>query len=202
MKGLKNIVWAGVYFTLLSCVPDPLPVDGIPQLESKIVVSSQMGPDGTVAIFLTKSLGALEASDDSDLESLLEQITINDAQVIIYNDVFADTLTFTGNGLYASSSFDFSPGDEYQLLVESPTMGSVTSQTQVKGQVLFESLEGKIYDTGYDTLAEIAYSFRDPAGRNFYMINVQRVTSEYEAEDFLNPRIFTKLVNDAGFDQQ
>jgi hypothetical protein len=202
MKEVKNIAGLVIFCAMWSCIPDPLPVDEIPQLKSKIVVSTQMGPDESVVIFLTKSLGALDVSDDTDIEALLAQITINDAQVIIYNDAFADTLTFIGNGLYGSSSIDLVEGNVYALRVESPTMGTVTSETSVKGQVFFESMEGNIYDTGYDTLAEIRYSFDDPAGRNFYMINVQRITTDYEPDDFLNPRIFTSLIHDAEFDQQ
>src|SRR5688572_30493164 len=174
MRRSINIFLNIIFFTLVSCIPDPLLVDGIPQLKSKIVVSTQMAPNQTVVIFLTKSIGALDASGDSDIEALLEQITINDAQVIIYNDSFTDTLAFTGNGLYASASIDFIEGEEYNLSVESPTMGSVTASTHVREQVQFESMEGNIYDTGYDTLAEIRYSFNDPAGRNYYMVNVQR----------------------------
>ncbi|HEU5292317.1 MAG TPA: DUF4249 domain-containing protein [Cyclobacteriaceae bacterium] len=189
-------------FVLMSCIPDPLLVDEIPQLKSKIAVSTQMTGDQSVLILLTRSVGALDASDDSDIEELLNQIAINDAQVVIYNDSFADTLTFTGNGLYTSTTIDFIDDAEYKLSVESPTMGSVTSVTRVKSRVTFESIEGNIYDTGYDTLAEIRYSFNDPAGRNFYMINVQRITSEIEPADFLNPRIFTSLMQDATFDQQ
>lgn len=194
--------FAIIFLSLASCIPDPLLMDEIPQLKPKIVVSTQMATNQTVAIFLTKSIGALDASDDTDIEQLLEQIVINDAQVVIYNDSFADTLLFTGNGVYVSAAIDFEEGDEFKLSIESPSMGKVSSITHVKGQVNFESIEGSIYDTGYDTLAEIRYSFDDPAGRNFYMVNVQRITSEAEPDDFLNPRIFTSLMHDATFDQQ
>jgi hypothetical protein len=202
MRRSINIFLSIIFFALVSCIPEPLLVDKIPQLKPKIVVSTQMTSDQTIVIFLTKSIGALDASGDSDVESLLDQIVINDAQVIIYNNAFADTLTFTGNGLYASASIDFVEGDEYTLTVESLSMGTVTASTRVREQVPFESMEGSIYDTGYDTLAEIRYSFDDPAGRNFYMVNVQRITSEVEPDDFLNPRIFTSLMHDATFDQQ
>lgn len=185
---------------MVSCIPDPLPVGNIPQLESKIVVSSQMTSDESVTIFLTKSVGALDVSDDDDLGELLDQIVIDDARVIIFNESYSDTLVSVGDGLYTSASIPLVEGDLYNLLIESPSMGTVTSGTEVKGQVLFESLDGKIYDTGYDTLADIQYSFTDPTGENFYMINVQRITSEYELNDFLTPRIFTRLLEDDAFD--
>jgi hypothetical protein len=201
MKRANYFLWMMVPI-LAACIPDPLPVGNVPQLKPKIVVSSQMTSNESVAIFLTKSIGALDASDDSDLTELLAQIVINDAVVTIYNDSFSQTLSFVGDGLYTSTSMSFVEGEEYHLLVESETMGIVTSTTRVKGQVLFESLEGNIYDNGYDTLAEIQYSFNDPVGENFYMLNVQRVKSDYEPEDFLNPRIFTRLLTDRSFDGQ
>lgn len=196
----STLAISSVMFT--SCLPDSLPVDDIPQLKPKIVVSSQILPDQSVVIFLTKSVGALDASDSSDPEELLQQIAINDAVVIIYNDELSDTLTFIGNGLYSGNSIDFQEEETYWLKVESPSMGSVSSSTEVKTQVLFESVEGRIYDNGYDTLADIEYSFVDPPGKNYYMVNVQRYYSELEVEDLLNPRIFTHLETDTGFDGQ
>ena len=202
MKRVIGIIGVCMLAGVISCIPDPLPVGDIPQLKSKIVVSSQMTSDESIAIFLTKSIGALDANDDSDLQELLDQIAINDAVVTIYNDSFSETLTFSGDGVYTSASISFVEGEEYNLLVESQSMGTVTSKTTVKTQVLFESLEGNIYDTGYDTLAQIRYSFIDPAGKNYYMLNVQRITTDYEVDDFLNPRVFTNLLQDEDFDEQ
>lgn len=201
MKRLNTSLWIAVIM-MTSCIPDPLPVDSIPQLHSKIVVSSQVTSNQSVIIFLTKSIGALDASDDTDIEDLLDLITINDATVVIKNNTATYTLDFVGEGVYSGTSIPLTEGVEYELVVTSPSMGTATSTTTVKGQVRFESLEGNIYDTGYDTLAHLRYSFRDPAGENFYMINVQRITSEYEPEDFLNPRIFTNLLRDNLFSQQ
>src|SRR5688572_28229275 len=107
MKICKIILVTSVLVASVSCIPEPLSVDDVPQLKPKIVVSSQMGPEQTVIIFLTKSIGALEADEDCDIESLLEQIVINDAQVIISSNSFTDTLIFAGSGLYASISINF-----------------------------------------------------------------------------------------------
>ena len=203
MKGKISYIWSIAFaMIIIGCIPDDLPVGKIPQLKSKIVVSSHITSDQSLVIFLTKSVGALDASDDSDIQELIDQITINDALVIVSGNNVSDTLELIDQGLYATASLPLTVGETYHLLVQSPTMGSVTSETVVKGQVVFESLEGNIYDTGYDTLAELRYSFQDPVGRNFYMVNVQRITRDYEPEDFLNPRIFTSLLHDSHFDQQ
>lgn len=187
---------------LVGCLPDPLPVGRIPQLEPKIVISSQVLPDQSVLILLTKSFGALDASSDSDPVELLNQIAINDALVILEGGNFIDTLTLIQNGVYGSSSVPFLEESFYTLRVESPGMGSITATAQVKQQVQFESLQAEIYDTGYDTLATIIYSFQDLPGRNYYMINVQHISIEEDPEpsQFLNPRVFTYLKESPSID--
>lgn len=192
----------GVMLGMISCLPDPLPVDGIPQLKPKIVVSTQIIPNQSVLVFLTKSVGALGAGRDSDFEEMVEKIAINDALVIVYNESVRDTLTFLKAGLYASTSIPFEEGQAYSLIVESPSMGNVTATTQVKTQVLFNSLKASFYYTGFDTLINLNYSYQDIPGPNWYMVNVQRVTSIYKPEDFLNPELFTHLEVDAHFMNQ
>lgn len=200
MRIRKVILFFGIMVLLSACFPDPLPIDGIPQLDSKIVVSTQIDGDQTVLLLLTKSVGALDASDDSDLEALLNEIAINDAVVIISTNEFSDTLDFIDSGLYISAAIPLEAGVEYSLEVKSPTMGTVTSSTFLKPRVSFEYVEARLYNDGYDTLAEVIYGFNDPAEKNFYMFNVQRLTQEYEAEDLLNPEIFTQLIDDETFE--
>jgi hypothetical protein len=183
---------------LAGCLPDPLPVGKIPQLESKIVVASQVVPDQSIVVLVTKSFGALDADEHSDADELLNQIAINDATVIIEGNGFKDTLTFVETGIYASVSVPFVFEDHYTIHIESPTMGKVTASAQVKTQVLFESLSAEIYDTGFDTLATLNYSFQDLPGKNYYMINVQHIAPQDDDEsyDFLNPSLFTHLLDD------
>jgi hypothetical protein len=183
---------------LVQCIPEPLPVGKIEQLKPKIVVSSQIIPDQSVVVLLTKSFGALDASDDSDPEELLNQIAINDALVIIEGMGVMDTLQFIDRGVYGSNTIDFVPEATYSLRVSSASMGKVIATTQVKTQATFESLSVKIYDTGFDTLAQVQYALRDLPGRNYYMFNVQHVSAESppEPDDFLNPNVFTYLVQD------
>ena len=195
MGRLLVVILSGIL--MMGCLPDPLEVDNVPVLERKIVVSSQMIPDQSVAVLLTSSLGALDASDQSDPQTLLDQIAINDALVIIEGNGFIDTLDFLGNGIYGSVTIPFVDGGFYQLSVQSPTAGNVTAITQVKQQVTFNTLNASIVDNGFDTLANIDYSFEDLPGRNFYMVNVQHISGELpQPGDLLNPDIFTALTTD------
>ena len=185
---------------LISCLPEPLPVDEVPQLKPKIVVSTQLTSDQSLVILLTKSVGALEASEDSDPEELLDQIAVDDASVTLHHADLTYSLTRVSSGLYTSGQIPLEAGDEYTLLVESPTMGTVRASTIVQGKVSFDFLEAQIFYTGYDTLAEVFYGFNDPVGKNFYMFNFQRITSDVEPEDILNPELFTALLNDRSFE--
>ena len=188
---------------LTACLPDPLPVDGIPEVRPQIVVSSQIVPDESLVVLLTKSFGALEASDDSDPEELLESIVVDDALVIVSGPSGSDTLSSLDNGFYGGVFISFVAGETYHLYVKSESLGEVTAQTVVRPQVSFEEIEASLYATGYDdTLAQITYQLKDPIGPNRYMLNVQEVEREDFEENLLNPRAFTKLVDDGEFDGQ
>ena len=68
---------------LVQCIPDPLEVKGIPKLKPQIVVSTQIIPNQSLVVLLTKSFGALDATDDSDPQQLISQVAIADAIVLI-----------------------------------------------------------------------------------------------------------------------
>ncbi len=186
--------------TVMACIPDPLDVHGVPQLEQKIVVSSQMISSQSVAVLLTKSIGALDASDDSDPITLLNQVVIADAVVRIEGNGQSYQLTYAGSGVYGSVEMDLVEGESYTLFVDSPTAGSVKATTTVKPPVLFEDVNAEIYISGRDTLADVHYKFNDASGTNWYMLNAQHLTREDFEERVLNPRVTTKMIDDATFD--
>jgi hypothetical protein len=200
--GFRNIVVGVISIAIVmsSCIPDPLDVHNVPKLEQKIVVSSQMIPGEAVAVLLTKSIGALDASDDSDPLALLAQIIIEDADVRIAGNGSSYPLAYLGNGLYGAISVPLVAGQQYTLYVNSPAFGAVTATTIVKPLVTFEDVSAVISVNGRDTLASISYEFNDVAGRNWYMINAQHITREDFEERVLNPRITTKMMDDTGFE--
>lgn len=199
MKQFKTILFLFGLIIVSGCLPEPLPVDGIPQLKPKIVVSTRLTSAQSVIVLLTKSVGALDASDDSDPEELISQIAINDARVVLQHESVTYLLEWVDNGLYTTGQIQLEPGQEYTLHVESPSMGRVQATTSVKRMVPFDFLEAQIFYNGYDTLAQISYGFTDPPGDNFYMLNVQRLTRSGGADDIINPEIFTELLNDESF---
>lgn len=193
-------LWVAIILVMTACLPDPLEVKDIPQLEQKIVVSSQMIPDFAVAVLLTKSVGALDASDDSDPVELLQQIIVSDAQVTLDGNGQSYPMTYVGNGIYGAVGAQLEVGRSYTLFVNSPSMGTVKATTVVKPLVQFQDIETSIYIIGRDTLASVDYAISDPVGKNWYMMTAQRVTAKNIQERILNPWITTKLLDDDTFE--
>lgn len=184
-----------------SCLPDPLEVEGVPIIKPQIVVSSQILTDQSLVVMLTKSFGALDASDDSDPQALLNQIAINDALVTITGPQGTDTLNFIDSGIYGGLTNVWEGGKNYILKVNSPTMGAVSASTVVKPQVRFAQIETELFFNGFDdTLAQVTHQFQDLPGKNFYMLNVQRFRQQNLEEQLLNPRAFIRLLSDEAFD--
>jgi len=182
------------------CFPDPLEISTVPQAADELVVSSQIVPDSSLLVLLTRTFGALDASDDSDPHDLLDLIAVNDAVVYVAGPAGTDTLESLGDGAYGGVPITFKEGETYSLHIYSPEFGDVSATTEVKSKVSFDEVSAELFYNGYDdTLAQITYSFHDAPGLNYYMINVQEVEREDAIENLLNPRAFTVLFDDSRF---
>jgi hypothetical protein len=170
-------------------------------LKPEIVVNTQIIPDESLVVFLTKAFGALEASEDSDPFDLVSAISVDDATVILDGPTSSDTLLFLGAGVYGGLDLTFTPGDIYTLRVISPSLGTVQATTTVKPKVSFESLSLRRHFNGYDdTLMQVSYTIRDPEERNFYMINVQRLSLRNDlVEQLLDPHVYTRVIDDTEY---
>ena len=192
-----------VFFGLLlvleqSCIPDPLTVNNVPDVKPQIVVNTFFVPDDSLVVFLTKTFGALEASDNSDVQEVLDLVTVNDALVTIEGPSSTDTLLALGNGLYGIVGFQVEEDRQYRLNIDSESLGEVHGITTAQARVPFDSVVVERYFNGFDdTLAQVTYTIQDPVERNYYMINVQRFSLEDPIEErVLNPTGFTKLLED------
>jgi len=201
MKCLVGSMIVSVFGIMMSCLPEPLSIDGLPVVKPEIVVSTQIIPDRALVVLLTKTFGALEGSNDSDPEELLKQIAVDDAVVVITGLGRIDTLVNIGYGFYGDVIIPFEAGQEYDLYVNSTSLGEITATTTVKEQIQFEDIEAGLYFNGFgDTLAEVTHTFLDPPGKNWYMLNVQEVEQEDIVENLLNPNSFMRLHDDIDFE--
>ena len=188
---------------LAGCLPDPLPVEELPVLKPKITVSSQIIPQQGLVVFLTRSIGALDASDDSNPQTLLNQVVITDALVTLHYLGIVDTLTSLGSGLYGGiAEVEWQERLLYELRVSSPELGEVNAFAEVQTPISFATADARLFVTEFDSLAEITYSVQDPSGPNYYMINVQQISSEQSLTSLLDPDVFTYLLEDNVFDGQ
>jgi hypothetical protein len=199
---LKGSIAASMLLVLMtSCLPEPIPLTGLEKVKPQIVVSTQIVPEEGLVVFLTKTFGALDFNEDSDPEELIAQIAVADAVVVLTGPEQVDTLLALGLGLYGGIPIPFRSGDTYRMDVYSESLGKVTATTTVVPQVPFESIEADLHFNGFDdTLVQVTHSIIDPAGKNWYMVNVQRIRRENLVENILNPEAFTRLLDDAEFE--
>ncbi|MBL0742067.1 DUF4249 domain-containing protein [Chryseolinea lacunae] len=185
---------------LWGCMPEPLAVEGLPSLKPQIIVSSQIIPDQSLVVLLTKSFGALDAGEDSDAQALLDQIAVTDASVTITGPQGTYTLQALALGIYGGVSIPFQEGESYELRAKSETLGEVTAVTTVRRQVSFEDISADLVFDGYDdTVAQVTYSFNDPAEKNWYVVNSQRIRLNDLENNLLDPNAFTKVIDDVDF---
>ena len=199
---MKTIVYFLIGSTIIvsACLPEPLDVKGIPVVKPEIVVSTQIIADQSVVVLLTKSFGALDASDDSDPEDLLQQIAIDDATVTIGGPQGIYELERLESGLYGGIIIPFQADQEYELKVNSESLGEVSAVTTVKALVSFDDIKAELIFNGFDdTLAQITYRLPDPVEQNWYMLNVQQIERDEILDDLLNPRAFTRVMDDINF---
>jgi hypothetical protein len=199
---MKTIVYFLIGSTIVvsACLPEPLDVKGIPVVKPEIVVSTQIIADQSVVVLLTKSFGALDASDDSDPEDLLQQIAIDDATVTIAGPQRIYELERLESGLYGGIIIPFQVDQEYELKVNSESLGEVSAVTTVKALVSFDDIKAELIFNGFDdTLAQITYRLPDPVEQNWYMLNVQQIERDEILDDLLNPRAFTRVMDDINF---
>jgi hypothetical protein len=207
-KFLTDLLYRGRYFMLLillniSCMPEPLEVKGIPEVKPEIVVATQMLPDQSLLVWLTRTFGALEASEYSEPEELLKRIAVNDATVTIKGPDGTDTLRLIENGVYQGLKIPFEDGQRYVLHVRSEQLGSVYASSTVQAAVRFETIEAEFfYDIDEEAPVIVKYAFQDPAEPNWYMLNVQKIGEEEIFRNRLNPKAFTLLLEDHEFNGQ
>ncbi len=186
-----------------SCVPEPLDVDDVVFPETQIVVSSMILPDGSVAVLLTRSIGALEASEESDPRELIADIAVNDAVVTLMTNDSIYHLTLLQDGIYQGMGIPLTEGLECHLKVVSASLGSVTATTAVQAPIYFDTVNAVPYVNEYnDYWAQVSYTIQDPPSENYYLLNVQEARRKELIENILKPDAYTRQVEDKSFNAQ
>ena len=186
-----------------SCTPDPLDVDNLTFPETRIVVSSVILPDTSVAVLLTKSIGALEANEETDPRDLIADIAINDAEVTLTVNDSLYTLKLLRDGVYQGIDIPLREGRECHLKVVSAEYGEVTASTVVQAPIYFDTVNAVPYINEYnDYWAQVSYTIKDPPSENYYLLNVQNARRRDLTDNILNPDAYTRQVEDKTFNAQ
>lgn len=200
--GCMAMMISSLPMLMTSCLPDPIPLS-LEQAKPQIVVSTQIVPDEGLVVVLTKTFSALDFNEDSDPEDVLAAIALDDATVVLSGPEQTDTLSMLGYGVYGGVSIPFKSGDTYRLDVTSKSLGKVTASTRVLPQVSFDSVRAEVYLNGFgDSLVQVTDVFEDPVGKNWYMLNVQRIKRPEIVDNILNPVMYTRLLDDTDFEGQ
>ena len=181
MIHLKNFIPLVLFVIgMISCTPEPLDIS-VPQADPKLVVYSQALPDQALIVTLSKSFSALstpnEIEDSTRQDSInnifLNQFLVDNATVSISGADYNDTLDRLAKGVYVAPLFPFSPGNSYELKAFDPVTGfSISSFATTLPVVEFDSVSAK-RETNDDSLdVTITYKVNDPAGDNYYLVNV------------------------------
>ena len=187
-------------FIISSCIPDPLEMDNLKLPETKIVVSSLVLPDSSVAVLLTKSIGALAADEDSDPQSLISEIAINDAEVTITANDSTYHLKLLQSGVYQGFGIPMVAGTACHLRVVSTSLGEVSATAVVQAPIYFDTVKAEAYLNEYnDSWAHVTYAIKDPPSPNYYLVNVQKARGKDFVKDILKPEAYTRIVDDKTF---
>jgi len=159
-----------------SCIPEPLNIE-VPQLESKIVVSSQVIPPDVLLVSLSQSFSALADIEDDSTGELLDQLLLKNSEVVLEYDGRIDTLIEINNGFYAGLNLEALVGRSYQLRVKDTLGRQVSSQTVLLEPMGFQEIDIEVERLAEDTITRIEYTLQDLPGNNWYMINYYATNS-------------------------
>ena len=176
---MKYIILLIAIVTITACQPKPLDIE-VEQTPPKLVIYSQIIPNSVMLIYVSKSFGALDYSEDNETDTtknaLLEKIMVKNANVKITYNGITDNLVAVPEvpGLYASVTIPQFIDTEYKLTVSDPeTALSIKSKSTMLKQIPFDDVSAQKGENADSINTIVSVKFTDPADEiNWYMINI------------------------------
>lgn len=169
------LIYIIAFFTLYSCVPEPIDVE-LDEYEPEIVIASQVIPDYIMAIGLTRSFTVLsDAGFAGEGDSaLFSQILVDSALVVITSSSGVDTLEQLSPGLFVSINELQQPGGNYHLEVYDYALKKRATATSTMLQnIPIDTAFPEMFVTGGDTTIEMNIKYTDPAiETNYYVLSI------------------------------
>lgn len=194
---LKIVSLLAIALLLCACQPKEKDIYIAPH-EPKLVVFSQVIPNTVMIVALAKSFPILTSGYDpsgSMDSALLAEMLVTDATVVITYQDKTDTLLNLGKGVYTSVFIPQFVDETYHLsVVDNKTNLRISASEKMLPEVNLKT----VAMTGVsDGSFKLDYTFDDPAGTNWYMINVyhQVDTNKIDSSDFQVNNLFGKKSN-------
>lgn len=210
MKYIVHLIGIVILSFFYACTPESLEIE-IPELPPQIVVFSQVIPGEVMTVSLTRTLGALDFSEeegDTLNNNIVNNLLVTNAEVTVsYRDV-TDTLFEIGAGVYASITTPQYTNELYTLKVVTDDGETITASSEMLPIVPFKSITPEVVRSMDDTLVAINFEIEDAPETNWYMINFYKPSDEnnngIDLNDFFgsgsNVLIKTELISDVAFD--
>ena len=194
MKNLICFILIIILVLIIGCRPKSLIIT-LPEDPPQVVVFSQLIPNATITVLLTKTISALQFSEeegDTLSNGLINTLLVADAEVTVSYDGQVEELFELVPGVYSSIGTPTTPGIDYTLRIETTDGEVITSTNRMLEQVGFQEVMPRL-DTS-DNFEKIImdFKFEDSPEDNCYMINVykrnngQIDTTNIDINDFFN----------------
>jgi len=217
---MRNIIcFLSILFItlIIGCRPEPLVIT-LPEDPPQVVVFSQLIPNATITVLLTRTISSLEFSEeegDTLSNGFINTLLVTDAEVTVSFDGRVEELFELAPGIYSSVGTPTTPGIDYTLRIETAEGEVITSTNRMLEQVGFQEVTPRLVfdsiNSRIDTSVWLDYKFEDEPGDNWYMINVYKQnndavdTTEIDINDFFengsNINTQTVLLPDLIFDE-
>ncbi|NMM50037.1 DUF4249 family protein [Marinigracilibium pacificum] len=191
---MTKLFYILILMLLIGCIPDPLPVDNIPDLKRQPVVTNFNTAESFLNLIITQNFPVETRVSDDELDSLVRSLFLKELYIKVYVSGMEYSLDEYLNGVYYSPTIPKLPGEEYKIEFENPFNGKAVSSTaELMEKVGFARLESNLKKTEFDTLLQVNYEINDPIGKNWYMINVKELSSDF----FILETPYVELIEDA-----
>lgn len=150
--------------------------------DPKIVLNSQINPDSSFKVNLTRSLSVIDDGELSVIENAL-------VEVYDQNNTFLEQLTYIGDGNYLGMQKP-SVGQSYSVSAQANNYENVSAITSVPPSVPIIAVDTFSFsDPSRGDLMSISIQFNDPSGDNYYVLEVLEGDTAFGA--YYYPMYFT-----------
>jgi hypothetical protein len=164
---------------LVSCRPEPIPIQ-LPPEEGTLVIASQIIPNTTMIVAVSRTFNALINTDTTPGNSLLDKILVARALVTVSYNGKTDTLLRVAPGFYGTFTTPLMDNVVYTLHVYDSTTGKrASAETRMMPRVFIDSAIVETSIEVLDTSRILNLSFTDGPEENYYMVNAYRNNDFY-----------------------